>query len=222
MKISRFVLLLATVAPVFGGLNSAVIVLPSETGRPAPSVSIVQPADYLCAVVTLRSTTKDADRQSNAMHEAMQRLTDTVVKSPRFQLHQGPVRLAGVGNGAYSSLSGAGPTTLQTTLRVLYPLQGLTDIFEATKQLRRFVTSLPATPDVEMNVTALTLAVASPDQYRDRLLSQISDQARTMHQSFGARLVIIDGLQNSVSVRQVDDFNVEIYVDYQLTANLER
>ena len=80
MKIPRLALLLASAAPVFAGLNSAAIVLPSGTGRPAPSVSIVQPADYLCAIVTLRATVKDPERQSTAMREAIQRLTDMQIE----------------------------------------------------------------------------------------------------------------------------------------------
>src|SRR5689334_14807157 len=59
MKFPRFVLLLASVVPAFAGLNSAVIVLPSESGRGAPAVSLVQTADYLCAIVTLRTTVGD-------------------------------------------------------------------------------------------------------------------------------------------------------------------
>ncbi len=220
MKLRAFAPLFATAA-AFANINSSVIVLPSETGRPAPAVSLVQPADYLCAIVALRSTAKDADRQSAAMREALQRLTDAISKSARFQLHQGPVRLAGTGSGLYSSATGASATTLQTTLRVLNPLQGVTDIFEATRQLRRFIAGLPTTPDTELTITGISLAVAAPDQYRDRLLALIADQARTTHQNFGARLVIIDGLQNNVSVRQVDDLNIEIYIDYQLSANLE-
>jgi hypothetical protein len=219
MKLLRLALFLAGTASAFAGLNSAVIVLPSEGGRPAPAVTLVQPADYLCAVVTLRTTAKDPDRQSVAMRESVQRLTEAISKSPRFQLHQGAVRLAGQG-GSFGL--GGGTATLQTTLRVLYPLQGTTDIFEAVKQLRRFVASLPPTADTELNVAAISLAVAAPEQYRDRLLALIADQARSLHHSFGARLVIIDGLQNAVSVRQVDDMNVEIYIDYQLSGNLER
>ena len=221
MKLLRLALLLASAAPAWAGLNSAVLVLPIDSTRSAPAVSIVQPADYLCALVTLRTTAKDADRQSTAMRDALQRLTDAITKSPRFQLHQGALRFAGTGNGIYSNVTGAGPTTLQTMLRVLLPLQGTTDIFEAVKQLRRFVTTLPPTPDTDLTVSSISLAVAAPEQYRDRLLALIADQSRTIQQHFGARTVIIDGLQNPVAVRQVDDSNVELYVDYQLSANLD-
>src|SRR4051812_12512282 len=124
MKFLRFVLVFASTASLWAGLNSAVIVLPLDASRGAPAVSIVQPADYVCAVVMLRTSTKDADRQSSAMREGVQRLTDAISKAPRFQLHQGALRLAGSSGTSYGSFSSAGAATLQTTLRVLLPLQG--------------------------------------------------------------------------------------------------
>ena len=221
MKLLRLVLMLASAAPGWAGLNSAVIVLPVENQRSAPAVTLVQPADYLCAVVTLRTTSKDTDRQSSAMRESLQRITDAIEKSPRFQLHQGPVRFAGTNSSLFSSKAGAGPASLQTSLRVLCPLQGATDVFEPMRQLRRFISSLTPADDTELNVISISLAVTDPEQYRARLLALIADQSRSIQQNFGARTIIIDGLQNPVVVRQIDDSNVELYLDYQLSANLE-
>ena len=221
MKFFRFTLLLASAAPAWAGLNSAVIVLPIDTGRSAPAVSIVQPADYLCAVVTLRTTARDTDRQSSAMRESLQRVTAAIQKSPRFQLHQGALRYAGTSGAKYSSSVGSGPASLQTTLRLLCPLQGDVDVFETMKQLRLFIASLAPAADTEVNVVSITLAVADPEQHRARLLALIADQSRAIQQNFSARTVIIDGLQNPVSVRQVDDSHVELFIDYQLSANMD-
>jgi len=221
MKLIRLALLLASAAPVWAGLNSAVIVLPVENLRAAPAVTLVQPADYLCAILTLRTTAKDPDRQSAAMRESLQRITATIEKSPRFQLHQGAVRFAASNNFLYSSKAGSGPVSLQTSLRILCPLQGNPDVFEAMRQLRRFIGTLAPAEDTELSVASISLAVTDPEQYRARLLALIADQSRTIQQNFGAHTVIIDGLQNPVVVRQIDDSNVELYVDYQLSANVE-
>ena len=222
MKLPRLAaLLLATSLPAFAGLNSAVIVLPAENARPAPAVNLVQPADYLCAVVTLRTTAKDADRQSAAMRESLQRITAAIEKSPRFQLHQGAARFAGGGSSLYSSKAGSGPASLQTSLRLLAPLQGNTDVFETMRQLRRFIAGLVPADDTELNVLSISLAVTEPEQYRARLLALIADQARSIQQNFATRSIIIDGLQNPVVVRQLDDSNVELFVEYQLSATLE-
>jgi hypothetical protein len=206
-------------APAWAGLSSAVIVLPTEAGRRAPAVSIVQPADYLCAVVTLRSTAKDAERQSGGMRESLQRVRSAVEKSPRFQLHEGPVRFGEGGGSFYSSKASGG--TLQTSLRILAPLQNGADVFETMKQLRQFVGAFSALPDTELSVASISLAVIAPEQFRERLLSLIADQTQTIQRSLNARVVTIDGLQNPVLVRQVDDANVELYIDYQMSATME-
>ena len=222
LKFVSLALFVSAAAAAFASLNSAIIVLPTETGRSAPAVSLVLPADYLCAIVTLRTTSKDPDRQSVAMRESLQRVTTAVEKSARFQLHQGAIRFAGTNSSLYASKSSAGSAaTLQTSFRVLCPLQGTFDVFEAMKQLRRFIGSLTPVDDTELNIASISLAVAAPEQYRERLLALIAEQSRAIQQNFGARTIIIDGLQNQVAVRQVDESNVELYLDYQLSANLE-
>ena len=221
MRLFHAVLALVSAAPAWAGLNSAVIVLPLENSRAAPAVTIVQPADYLCAIVTLRTTSKDPDRQSSAMRESLQQITTAVERSSHFQLHQGPIRFANLNSSLYSSKAGSGPASLQTSLRILCPLVGNADVFESMRQLRRFIGTLTPADDTELAVATISLAVTEPEQYRARLLALIADQSRTIQQNFGARTIIIDGLQNPVVVRQVDDSNVELFVDYQLSANLE-
>jgi hypothetical protein len=224
MKSPRLIALLAAFAmavPAFAGLNTAIIVLPVETQRSAPAVALVQPADYLCAVVTLRTTTKDIDRQSAAMRDGLQRITAAIEKAPRFQLHQGPARFAGNPGPLFSAKTGSDPANLATNLRILFPLQGTNDVFESLRQLRRFIGTLAPGADSELSLVSISLAVNEPEQYRPRLLQLISEQARTIQQSFGTRSLIIDGLQNPVLVRQVDDSNVELSVDYQISANVE-
>jgi len=223
MKLLRLVLLLASAAPAWAGLSSAIIVLPLENGRNPPAVTFVQPADTLCAIITLRATGKDAERQSTAMRDSVQRLTAAIEKSPRFLLHQGPVRLTGPGSsfGSFLSSSKVGSANLQTNLRVLCPLQGNADVFEAMRQLRGFIATLKPADETELNVVSLSLAVTDPEQYRVRLLTLIAEQSRAIQQTFGARSIIIDGLQNPVLVRQIDDTNIELYIDYQMSANID-
>jgi hypothetical protein len=106
-------------------------------------------------------------------------------------------------------------------LRVLAPLQGNSDVFEGMRQLRRFIAGLSPADDTELTVVSITLAVQEPEQYRARLLALVADQARAIQQNFSTRAIIIDGLQNPVVVRQIDDSNVELFVEYQLSATLE-
>ena len=125
MNFPRLLFLLVSATPVFASLNSAVIVLPSDTNRSAPAVCLIQPADYLCAVLLIRSTAKDPEKQAAAMRETLQRITALVEKSPRFQLHQGAVHLAnGANGGVLFSKAGTGPASAPDRTGPNHPVRG--------------------------------------------------------------------------------------------------
>lgn len=215
--------LLSVAAPAFASLSSATITLPAESPRPAPAVSLIQSADYLCATVTIRSVAKDIDRQTLAVQQTLNGLRAGVEKSSRFQLHEGALRLAGF-SSSLASKSSYNNAVLQATVRILCPLVNGTsaDVFADTRQLRQFIAGFDVAPGAELQVVSIGLAVDNSEQYRDRLLELISEQARNTQRNFGARTVVIEGLNNPITVRQLDDLNVELYIDYQLSTTLER
>ena len=223
MKLLPTAVLLVVAARAMGGTSSATITLPTDNPRPAPAVSLVQTADYLCATVTIRSAAKDIERQTLAVQQTLATLRAAVERSSRFQLHDGPLHLTG-SYGAFSGKSSFSNAVLQTTVRILCPLVNGTsaDVFNDTRALRQFIASLDVAGGAELQVLSVSLAVDSAEQYRDRLLDLIGEQARATQRTFGARNVVIEGLNNAVTVRQLDDINVELYIDYQLNATVER
>jgi len=223
LNLLRPILLLLSGAPAFASISSAVITLPSDSPKAAPAVSLVQTADYLCATVVIRSTLKEIDRQTQAVQQTLGTLRAAAERSSRFQFHDGPLHLAGNAS-SITSKSTYNNAVLQTSVRVLCPLVNGTsaDVFNDTRLLRQFVASLEVAPGAEMQVVSINLAVDSAEQYRDRLLDLIGEQAHGAQRSFGARTVVIEGLNNPISVHQLDDINVEIFIDYQLNATVER
>lgn len=218
-----FLLSLLSAAPAFASLSSATITLPAENPRAAPAVSLIQSADYLCATVTIRSGAKDIDRQTAAVQQTLAGLRAGVEKSSRFQLHEGALRLAGAA-GSLASRSSYSNAVLQATVRILCPLVNGTsaDVFADTRQLRQFIAGFDVAPGAELQVVSIGLAVDNSEQYRDRLLDLINEQARNTQRTFGARTVVIEGLNNPITVRQLDELNVELYIEYQLSTTLER
>ncbi|MBC7366008.1 MAG: hypothetical protein H7343_04205 [Undibacterium sp.] len=189
-----------------------------------PAVSIVQPADYLCAIVSIRSTAKDTERQATAVQESMRRITTAVQRSNTFQLHQGPARFFGGSNNANSLFSkpSYNPLSLQTNLRILCPLTPDADFFETIRQLTQFVAAIPLPGESEVKIISATLAVASAEQRRDRLMQLIREQIATTRAQLGANVVTVTGLDSPVLVRQLDNLSVELFLDYQLSATLEK
>lgn len=225
MHFTRFSLLvLAFASPLLAGSNSTILALPVDSARGAPAVSLVQTADYLCAVVTIRSTAKDPERRTAAVHEALLRLNAAVQQSNTFQLHEGPVRYSG-GVGSTTALfckSSYGPGSVETSARILSPLSPTTDIFDTIRQVGQFVARIAVPADAEVRVLSTTLAVASAEQQRDRLMQLIREQITATRQQLGANIVTVSGLDSPVLVRQLDNASVELFIDYQLSATLEK
>ena len=224
----RFLLALVTCVvagtPVRAVNNSASLSFAFEPTHSAPAVSIVQPADYLCANVSIRSTLKEPERQAAAIQEIVRRLTTAVQSSNTFQLHQGPARIFGGSTSASYLLksSHSTPGSLQTTLRVLCPLKPDAEIFEIIRRVTQFITRVEVPADAEVRIINTTLAVAGAEQQRDRLMQLIREQISKTREQLGANVVTVTGLDSPVLVRPLDALTVELYLDYQLSATVEK
>ena len=180
----------------------------------------MQPADDLCAVVTLRPIAKPLDRQSATMRESPPRLTAALEKSPRFPLHRGPARFAAGGEALFASPTGSGPACLPTGLRLQASLRGNPDGAETMRPLRRFLGGLALADGTGLEVIARSLAVTAAEQSRSRLRALIADRARARPPSFTARAILIARLQNPVAVRPIADATVARFVQRQPSATL--
>jgi hypothetical protein len=147
-----------------------------------------------------------------------------VQSSNTFQLHQGPVRVFGAGSGT-SSLSAKtnyAPGSLQTSLRILSPLTPDAEVFEIIRQISLFVARIEVPNDAEVRIVSTTMAVADAEQQRDRLMQLIREQIAKTREQLGANVLTVTGLDGPVLVRQLDPLSVEFYLDYQLSATLEK
>jgi len=227
-RIRQFLITLVTCAvagtPAWAVNNSASLSLAFEPAHGTPAVSIVHPADYLCANVSIRSTLKEPERQAVAIQEIVRRLTTAVQSSNTFQLHQGPARIFGGSSSAsyLSSRSNTTPGSLQTNLRVLYPLTPEAEIFEIIRRVTQFITRIEVPADAEVRIVNTTLAVAGAEQQRERLMQLIREQISKTREQLGANVVTVTGLDSPVLVRPLDSLTVELYLDYQLSATLEK
>jgi hypothetical protein len=212
-----------------GNAVSGVIALPFQAQR-ATAIALVQPADYVCATVSISSREKDPARQTEDMRAAVRQLTTAVSKSPLLQLHEGPLRFyAGGESGLTSRLlslpshlssSFGGSPLFSSTVRVLYKLDGSQkDTFEAATALRKLIDSINVGSLTDIRVNSLTLAVEAPERQRERLLSLIRESAEAMKKTFNADEVTIGGLDGPVLVRQVDEASVELFIDYELSVS---
>jgi len=219
-----------SVSALAGNAVTGVIAVPFQAQR-ATAIALVQPADYVCATVSISSREKDPARQAEEVRSAVRLLSSAVAKSPLLQLHEGPLRFyAGNRNddsftgrllnfsSAASSSSYGNSSLFATSVRVLYKLDGSgEDTFTAATALRKLIDDLKIPNLTELHVNHLTLAVEAPERQRERLLSLIRESAEAMKKTFNADQVTIGGLDGPVLVRQVDDASVELFIDYKLS-----
>ena len=65
-------------------------------------------------------------------------------------------------------------------------------------------------------------SAAAAEQQRDRLMQLIREQIAKTREQIGANVLTVTGLDSPVLVRQLDHLSVELYLDYQLSATLEK
>ncbi|OAM87669.1 hypothetical protein OH491_21950 [Termitidicoccus mucosus] len=215
---------------------SCVIVVPVESQRLTPTaIALVQPADYVCATIEVTSRRKDTAGQVADIRETIDLLAKAVDKSPRLSLHTGPLRFssaetitarplypaAGGAPWAFSnfSKSSADPfTPARFVVRILWKIAAADhDTLDASATIRQFADTFKPAGQAEVRLARLALAVESPERQRQRLLQLIGDSADAMKKTFAASAVSIDGLEGPVLVRQVDDTQVELFIDYKLS-----
>jgi hypothetical protein len=232
-------LILAAAARADAPAN-CVIVAPVESQRLTPTaIALVQPADYVCASIEVTSRRKDTAGQIADIRETTGLLAKAIEKSPRLSLHTGPLRFSSTENvrgrllafgpggpGTFSGFSKSAEesfTPARLVVRILWKIAAAdTDTLEASATLRQFADTFKSAGQAEVRLARLSLAVDSPERQRQRLLQLIGDSADAMKKTFSASEITIDGLEGPVLVRQVDDTQVELFIDYKLSVKAAR
>ena len=212
------------------------IVPPVREGasRSSPTaIALMQPADYVCAIVEITSSKKNSNLASEIdnIRQTAKLIAQTVEKAPNLSMHNGPVRFS----ANEQNLLGRSPVTISTvtdsvmgfvkeatkttqTLRILYKLAaGEDDTLNATLTLHTLVNDIKSPAQADVRIRAIALAVSAPERQREQILRLIRNGAEAMGKTFSASRLTITGLENPVLVRQVSDTQVELYIDYNLT-----
>ncbi len=209
--------------PAYAGTLSSILALPRENLR-STAISVVLPANYLCGSVVITSRAKDPAKQADDIRLTLQALIAAAERSPKVLIHQGALRgTNGTGQSLFNNPNGWSTPTLQSTVRLVCHTDGtLSDTFDATRELRLFINGFKPVGECSLQLSALGLAIDSPELQRESLLELIQQQARSLQQRFGGRSSItVVGLDGPVLVRQLDDTNVELFIDYQLSVTVD-
>ncbi len=220
MKIIQLFVLLFLAASTASAGEKHILVFATEHDNSRQSaVSLVQRADYASMTVTISSDEKEPADQFQELGLARQAIAQEAKKNPQIILHTGPVFLSTEAKSSMMKVSSYGGST--AVVHLLYSLAENKDVFQAARELSSLAKNMKASGKASYRYSTIKLVVDSPEKYRSKLLQLIFEdlkQARLQAKKSGK--VVITGLENPVVIRQTNDIDVELFINYSASMEL--
>jgi hypothetical protein len=215
MKIVFNVLLLLGLGQaVVAGDSESIVVAGMNIGSPN-AVVLVRKADYVVVPVTIVSDQKELGPRMSELSEARKLLLKEVKKNGKIQARSG--WFSGGSSGGSWSLSYSSPASdAHFQMQLIVPLTGSNDVFQVVQELKQFVDGLKPGGKASYTVSAATITVANPENYRTELISKITSDLRPLHQG----KITVSGLENPVLVRPINDQEVELSLPYRVVLEM--
>jgi hypothetical protein len=212
---------------VLAGTNSPCVIAMSDSRSVA--VLIRQQADFVAVPITISSEQKDPAMRFEEIRQARDTILQKAKENPRLRVQSEPVSVSARPVGRMSFFSSVSSVAVQPAsvfdaqVYVLVPLQkSQGDVYAAAAEADRFVTDLQVRGKAKLALGLVQLAVDNPEQHRPKLLQSIAQDIKTLKEMLGGKAkVTIEGLQAPVVVRQVDDSNVEIFIPYGISIEMQ-
>lgn len=185
----------------------------------APTVRIHVPADFVAMPINVQNDSKDAVKRADEIEKALRSIADKLHQSPDITLKQGVVSLSPREQSVLKSFSSYDSSSGSSAqLYLLGALKQDTNVFAVTKRLYQVVSSIPLGEGTKFTLGNTTLGMNEPEKYRAQILESISKSIAESKKSLGlSGSVEVDGLENSVSVMQLNEAEVALFINYRLS-----
>jgi hypothetical protein len=192
------------------------LVLAESTTRTV-AIRLTRDADYVVLPITLSSDQREPEIRFAEINDAITWLNGIVKDHPRISVHTGPATLSGKTSLKWLSYGDEG-----ARVWILATFAKDDDnIFTCGTEISRFLKSLTFPGRVSFVAGPIQLAVRNPEEHRDRLLEMIHEEVtRTRSKLVTRGNVVVRGLESPVVVRQLDDRRVELYLNYEIAADV--
>ena len=206
-------------AGISSGWNSGPIIVLAEPEPRAVAVSFVMPADFVSVPVRITSEQKNTAAAYEETRQTIELITRKAKESGQFRTSMGVVSLSqhrggfGISSGSWSQPA----ASVEIYLLVSFPTN-TGSIFEAGAGAARFVESLSLPGKTKCELGRLQLAIANPEQYRTNVLDLIREEIKKTRETVAPQGGFkVDGLESPVMVRQLDDRNVALFLNYSFS-----
>lgn len=230
MKILPLVLIIITApslvseAGVSSGWSSGGSIVIAAPEPRKVGVSLILPAELVSVPLRISSDQKDTALAYEESRKAIDTIAAKIKENGQFRISSGVVTLSqrqssfGISSGYWSQPAAS------AEIFILVPLTNdRPDIFAAGAEAARFIEGLHLPGKVHCELGQLQLAVENPEQYRGKLLDLIAQEARNTRNALTVQgSLTVHGLESSVMVRQADDRQIELYLNYTLSVTSEK
>jgi len=205
------VVLLSPLAYAGGGAPSVFIAIGYSPLQPAARMKA--PADYVAIPVNIQNDSRDPLKRADEIEKALRALAEKLAPHADLKIMPGVVSLSAREQSKLSSDAYAGSAQLY----VLGSLKQDANVFALTKRIYQIVSGLALAEGTRITLGNTALGLDEPENYRSQVLGLIARSVAEARKSLGATGVVeVEGLENPVSVMQLNDREVLLFINYRL------
>lgn len=205
----------------WAGSSSFVVIAFSD--RQYVSTVLRQQADYVTMPVSVSSDQKDPILRFAEIRDAKRLIQKKAEGNPDITIRSGPVTLSAKPAAKSFDISSYSSGSSEADIHILVSFKGKNrDVFTCATMIRAFLNSIALPEKAKIQLESIRLAADNPEQYRPALLQMISkDVAKTKENLSAGGQAQLSGLESPVLVRQADDENIELFINYQLDVEMK-
>jgi hypothetical protein len=178
-----------------------------------PAARMKVPADYVAVPLNIQNDSRDPVKRADEIEKTLRALAEKLAPHPDLKIMPGVVSLSPRELSKLSSDSQAGSAQLY----VLGSLKGDATVFAMTKRIYQIVSAMPLADGTRITFGSTSLGLEEPEKYRSEILGLIAKSVAEARKSLGsASLADIEGLENAVSVMQLNDWEVLLFINYRM------
>jgi hypothetical protein len=190
--------------------------------RKAVSISIIRAPDCLAIPVKITSDQKDPKIRFKEIKEARDLLIKTCDNNKIVTFYSGPVYLSPVSKSFLKSSYSSYRSSVANNHLIVSLADQKIDIFDAAVMIARLVKAINTPGKASYQLSRIELGVENPEKYRVELVKMIVEDIKKIKNNINStEKVIISGLESPVLIRQVNDTEVELFLDYELSLELK-
>jgi len=209
-----FTTLLTLSANSYAGLSAVIIAY--GTGEVPVNSSIDIDAEYVAMSVSLSSDAKYASKRAKLISKLQSKISSAATNQPNIYFKQGVISLSPRENSTFSISKSYGSNS-GSKFYILSKLGNGTDIYKATQDIYGFIAKIQKPEDTNISYGNTSLAIESPSKHRTQLITKIKDEISSTKSILGTKhKVTVTGLESPVIVRQKNDKQVTLFLDYKI------